>query len=124
MRRLRQEGLEKNTLILFFGDNGMPFPRAKTTLYDSGVNVPFIARWPARVPSRGVSDALASAVDILPTILEIVGLPAPEDLQGTSMLPALLDPKHPGREYVFMERNWHNFDDHSRGVRWKQRLVR
>jgi arylsulfatase A-like enzyme len=97
----------------------MPFPRAKTTLYDSGIRVPFLVKWPARIPKGGVSNALASAVDIAPTILEIAGVAIPEDIQGASMQPALLDANNPGRTYVFAERNWHNFDDHAKAVRWK-----
>ena len=119
MARLRREGLEQNTIVLFLGDNGAPFPRAKTTLFDSGTRVPLIVKWPGHIPPGGVADGLASAIDLLPTILEIVGIDTPVDVQGQSILPILLDPDAPGRQYVFTVRDWHDFDDHVRAVRWR-----
>jgi N-sulfoglucosamine sulfohydrolase len=119
LKRLEDEGLEDNTLVIFFSDNGMPFPRAKTTLYESGVRVPCIIKWPGNIKAGSVTDALASSVDIAPTILDMLGIDVPADVQGSSMLPVLKDANADGREYVFVERNWHNYDDHARAVRWK-----
>ena len=66
-------------MIIFVSDNGMPFPGAKTTLYDAGVHLPLIVASPAQ-KRRGLSnDALASWVDVTPTILDWAGVkPLPE----------------------------------------------
>jgi arylsulfatase A-like enzyme len=78
-----------NTLVLVTSDNGMPFPRAKSTIYDAGVRVPFVVSWPARVPGgRRVTD-LVSTTDVAPTILEIAGLPVPAEMTGRSLVPLL-----------------------------------
>ena len=123
---LDETGLAKNTLIMYFGDQGAAFPRAKTTIYDSGLGVPFIVRWPGHVPAGTVNEELFSLVDLTPTLLEITGAPAPSRApQGQSVLQMLLDPSTPGREYVFGERNWHDYDDHQRTVRSKRfRLIK
>lgn len=114
---LDEEGLADNTLIIYFGDQGMPFPRAKTSLYDSGIGVPLIARWKGRIPAGIVQHGLASLVDLTPTILEIAGITPGEDIQGRSMLKMFFDAGTKGREYIFAQRNWHNIDDHIRCVR-------
>jgi N-sulfoglucosamine sulfohydrolase len=123
---LDETGLADNTIIMYFGDQGAAFPRAKTTVYDSGLGVPFIVRWPGKVPAGTVNDGLFSLVDLVPTLMEITGAPAPSrGIQGESALPAILDPQAPGREYVYGERNWHDYDDHQRTVRSKRfRLIK
>jgi N-sulfoglucosamine sulfohydrolase len=117
---LKANGLEKDTLVIFVSDNGMPFPRAKTTCYDSGVRVPFLVRWPGRVPERSVSQSLISTVDLTPTILSILGRKVPEAMQGTDASPLFFDPRAGVRAYVHIQRNWHNLDDHQRGCRDKR----
>ncbi len=108
--------LPENTLVLFLSDNGRPFPRCKTTLYESGIRTPLIARWPGRI-EPGVCGSLVSTVDVAPTLLSLAAVEAPPTLQGRSFVP-LLD--HPGtsiREQVFAEKNWHDYEDRSRAVR-------
>jgi len=116
MKTLEEKGRLNNTLVIFFSDNGMPFPGAKGTLYDSGVGTPLICSWPGRIRPGVRSRALLSVIDLAPTILEAAGLPVPGTVQGKSMLVDLLE-EGPGREYVFGERNWHNCDEHMRYVR-------
>ncbi len=117
METLETKGLLENTLVMFFSDNGMPFPGAKGTLYDSGVGTPLVIRWPGRIRPGSRCSGLLSLIDLSPTILEAAGLPVPGTLQGESMLSAMLDEDDEGREYVFGERNWHNCDEHMRYVR-------
>ena len=117
---LAGRGLEKDTLVIFVSDNGMPFPRAKTTCYDSGVRVPFLVRWPGRVPEKTVSESLISTVDLSASILSILGSKVPEDMQGTDASPLFFDPRAEVRDYVHLERNWHNMDNHQRGCRDKR----
>jgi arylsulfatase A-like enzyme len=108
---LEERGLAQNTMVVFTGDNGMPFPRAKGTCYDSGIRVPLLVRWPGRVQPGRVVDDLVSHVDLAPTWLGAAGLAAPAKMQGRNILDLLLG-RGPGpRQAVFSERNWHdNFD--------------
>lgn len=126
---LQERKLFENTIVIFFTDNGMPFPRAKGTLYDSGIGTPLIAAWPAGGVPQGVKfDGLVSLIDLAPTLLEAAGDTRPVTelgMQGRSMLEAWRDPSTPGRQYVFSERNWHNCDEHMRSLRTeKYKLIR
>ncbi len=75
---LKEAGQLDNTLILYIGDNGMPFPNAKTTTYDAGLHLPFILRVPGQNRRGLVNNAMVSFVDILPTFLEWAGVKGPE----------------------------------------------
>ncbi len=116
---LEKQGVAENTLVLFFSDNGRPFPRDKTTLYDGGIKTPWIVRWPGNVAAASVTDSIVSAVDIAPTVLEFAGLPAAPTFEGTSFAPILSDPAQSIREYAFAEKHWHDYEDHVRAVRSK-----
>lgn len=119
---LDRQGVAGNTLILFISDNGRPFPRDKTTLYDGGIRTPWIVRWPDRVAAGGVTDSLVSAVDIAPTFLRAADLPSPATFEGVSFLPVLDDPEVSVRDHVFAEDHWHDYEDHGRSIgnqRWK-----
>lgn len=109
-----------NTLVLFMSDNGRPFPRAKTTLYDDGIRTPFIVRWPKVVKAGTKTESLVSAVDIAPTFIQIAGLTPPSSFQGVSFLPILENPAATVRDFVFGERDWHDYEDHQRAVRDQQ----
>jgi arylsulfatase A-like enzyme len=119
---LSREGLLDRTLLVYMSDNGMPFPRAKTTLYDSGIRMPFIVRYPRLVPPGSVQKGLASSVDLAPTLLELAGVPQ-DSMQGRSMLPMLRDPGAPGREAVYAEADWHDFEQFTRAVRTGRHLL-
>jgi len=117
-RELKKQGQLENTVIVFMADNGRPFPRCKTRLYDSGVKTPLVVHWPAGIKARGkVSSSLVSTIDLAPTFLELAGLKSPESFQGVSMAPLLADPKAATRKYVFAEHNWHGQIAHERMVR-------
>src|SRR5581483_1180673 len=70
---LDRTGLAENTFIVFLSDNGRPFPRCKTTVYDSGIKTPFIIRWPRNVRGGDDCASLVSSIDIAPTLLELAG---------------------------------------------------
>jgi len=115
---LARQKVLANTCIIFMADNGRPFPRCKTRLYDSGIKTPFIVRWPVDIAKPGsVSDSLLSVIDIAPTVLELAGLKAPPSFQGTSMTPLWEDPDASIRNHVFAEHNWHAQIAHERMVR-------
>jgi arylsulfatase A-like enzyme len=122
LAELDRQKIADNTLVLFITDNGRPFPRCKTTLYDSGIKTPLLARWPARIKPGGTSASLVSTIDIAPTILELAGLKAGPTFQGRSFARLFDDPKATIRDYAFAEHNWHDFDDHQRAVRAPQFL--
>ena len=82
---LESAGLAENTIVVFTVDHGIPFPRAKKFLYDPGIGVAFIMRWPAGGIAGGEAcDWLVSNVDFVPTILELIGEPVPANVQGVS----------------------------------------
>lgn len=118
VNELKAQGVLENTCIIFMADNGRPFPRCKTRLYDSGIKTPFIIHWPEQLNKQGVvSNSLLSAIDIAPTILELAGLNTPQSFQGISISPLINDPKSSVRDYVFAEHNWHGQIAHERMVR-------
>ena len=93
--QLEKNGLLDNTIIIMTGDHGMPFPRGKGNLYDSGVRVPFAIRWGKKVASgRKVADFISFA-DIAPTLLELTGVTVPNDMTGRSFA-AILKSKESG----------------------------
>ncbi len=99
--RLREEGLEENTLVFYFGDHGRPQVRAKQWLYEGGIHIPLIVRWPGRLPEGRVSGALVSAVDFAPTSLSMAGIEPPPHMQGKVFLGKAAE----RREYVFAARD-------------------
>ena len=82
-----------NTLIIATSDNGMPFPRAKATVYDSGLRMPLAISWPARFKGGRVIDDMVSAIDYAPTILEAAGLKPAPAMTGRSLMNVLLSDK-------------------------------
>jgi arylsulfatase A-like enzyme len=114
---LDAQGVAKGTAVVFLSDNGRPFPRSKTTLYDSGIRTPLLVRLPGRAAAGSASASLVSAVDLAPTVLELAGVAAPDTLQGKSFAPVLADPGAAVREFAFAEHNWHDYRAHERAVR-------
>jgi N-sulfoglucosamine sulfohydrolase len=118
LAELKKQDAAEDTVVLFLSDNGRPFPRCKTTVYDSGIRTPLIVRWPREVDPGSVCSRLVSSIDLAPTLLDLAGLPAAKTFQGVSFAPLLRKPEGKAvREHVFAEHNWHDFDDHGRAVR-------
>lgn len=82
---LEKSGELDNTIILMTGDHGMPFPRGKCNLYDTGVRVPLAIRWPAKVTGSRVITDFVSLTDLAPTFLDIAGVEIPDDMSGKSL---------------------------------------
>jgi arylsulfatase len=115
-KELERQGVAKNTYIIFSSDNGRPFPRCKTRLYDSGVKDAFIVWRPGTIkPAR--TDSMVSVIDIAPTVLELAGAPIDSRVQGVSFAPILAGPEATTRDYAFSEHNWHVGRAHERSVR-------
>ena len=119
---LAQQKILNDTFIVYVSDNGMPFPRAKTTLYDSGIRTPLLVRYPPLVQSGTVQRGLVSTIDIAPTVLELAGMTR-SSIQGQSLRPLLQDPDAPGRSAIFAEANWHDFEKFTRAVRTDRFLL-
>ncbi|MDX1984406.1 MAG: sulfatase [Bryobacteraceae bacterium] len=125
---LRDAKLEDDTLVLFLNDNGGPQGNAssnrplrghKRTLYEGGVRVPFVMRWPGKLPKGATHRDPVSALDVLPTALAAAGLPVPKGLDGRNLLPYLQTPVKPQPPRQLF---WRIFGGHQHAVRdgrWK-----
>ncbi len=121
---LKRQNKFDNTLLIVMVDNGRPFPRCKTRLYDDGIKTPFIVHWNSHLKQNGiVSDALLSVIDIAPTFAEIAGQKPLPSYQGVSFLDVLRKPNKEIRKYVFAEHNWHDYQAYERMVRTKNYLL-
>mgnify|MGYP000203297879 CR=1 FL=1 len=104
LRQLEEDGLAENTIVFIWSDHGEGIPRSKRWLYDSGLRVPLIVRWPGNVESGTVSDQLVSMIDLGPTVLSLIGLPIPVQMQGQPFI----GPKTIPREYIYASRDRHD----------------
>jgi N-sulfoglucosamine sulfohydrolase len=114
MDALRETGHSSDTLVIYLSDNGRAFPGAKTTLYDAGIHLPLII-WSPTQKKHGIrNDAMVSWVDILPTILDWTGVPAPQSqkLPGRSILPIMEVPNPPQWDRVFASHGFHEIQQY------------
>lgn len=110
---LDTSGLADDTVVVFTSDHGMAFPRAKSTLYDPGLEVALIVRLPEGLRRRGeATDQLVSHVDVMPTLLELAGVDPPERIQGRSFAPWLRGEPYVPRLEIHAEKNWHDPDQY------------
>jgi len=119
---LEELGLAENTLVMFSSDNGPtfnggtdsaffesagPLRGLKTMLYEGGIRVPMIARWPGKIQPGSKTDHISAFWDVLPTITDIVSCDPQDNIDGISFLPSLLghDKKQKKHEYLYWEYN-------------------
>lgn len=115
--------LSDQTLVVFTGDNGMPFPGAKGSLYQHGVHVPLLMRWKGMIAPGQIQKTVVSLVDLAPTLLEAAGLAPLPHFEGQSLLPLLRGSADAAERPVFFERNWHDNLDLIRGIRSGNHLL-
>jgi arylsulfatase A-like enzyme len=119
---LKQLGIEKNTLVMFSSDNGPhkesgidpnffnsngPLRGIKRDLYEGGIRVPLIARWPGKIKANSVSDHISAFWDFLPSCAETAGLLPPPDTDGISYLPTLLGQPEKQKKHKYLYWEFH-----------------
>jgi uncharacterized sulfatase len=108
IQSLEKRGLLENTIIVVTSDHGMPFPRAKASLYDYGTRVPLAVKWPNGINQPGrVSDSFVNLSDLAPTFLEAAGITPPEMMSAKSLMDVFASSDAPVRPaaYMAMERH-------------------
>lgn len=115
--KIKNTGLEEDTIIFFTTDHGPEFNRAKMTLYDPGIKVATILKWPGKIPANRVLAGMYSNIDILPTILDLAGITIPEFIQGESFKGSLTGREEKSRDYVIAEKTYHVIYDPMRCIR-------
>jgi arylsulfatase A-like enzyme len=119
---LADTGLDASTWVVFLTDHGAAFPREKSTLYEAGTGIAMIIRPPTGTAmAPRVYDDLFSGVDFLPTLLDLLGIPEPDDIEGMSHARALLgaDGSAPVRDHVCTTKTYHDSFDPIRAIRTK-----
>lgn len=109
--------MDRDTVVMFASDNGAhkegaskplffggsrPLHGLKHDLYEGGIRVPFIARWPRKIEPGYTSDHVSASWDILPTCAKLTGVNAPEEIGGLSMLPSLLGQSRRQKKHEFL----------------------
>jgi len=121
MEKLRELGLEENTIVIFTSDNGPHLEAGadpdyfnsngdlrghKRDVYEGGIRTPLLVKWPGKVKAGSVSDHISAFWDFMPTFAEITGADVPENIDGISFLPALLGKKKQ-KEHQFLYWEFH-----------------
>jgi len=104
LEALDESGDRDNTVVMFLSDNGMSFPFAKANCYLNSTKTPWIVRWPGKIQAGSVNQKdYVSGIDFMPTVLEIVGLPQIDQMDGRSFASLLRGISQSGRDSVFTE---------------------
>jgi arylsulfatase A-like enzyme len=122
MAKIRKLGIDDNTLVMFSSDNGPhkeggadpafskssgPLRGHKRDLYEGGIRVPMIARWPGKIKTGSVSNHISAFWDFLPTCCELIGVEPPKDIDGISILPTLLGRAGKQKKHEFLYWEFH-----------------
>jgi N-sulfoglucosamine sulfohydrolase len=118
MAALKAAGRADDTLVVFLSDHGMSFPFSKASVYRNGTWSPVLVRWPG-MPAAAAHPEFVGSVDLMPTILDVLGVDHPDGLDGRSWLPLLRGEPQPDRDFVVTHVN-----TVSSGMSFPQRCVR
>lgn len=122
---LKEAGRESDTVVMYTTDHGIAFPHCKCNLYDVGIGVSLMMRYPNNPSSGGVVDALVSHLDVYPTLCELAGVEQPEGLAGRSLVPLLTQSATRVRDAIFAEVSYHAGYEPQRCVRTERyKLIR
>jgi len=133
---LAELGLEQDTLVFFLSDNGPAIDGAggadtgffrssgglrgrKGSVYEGGIRVPLIARWPGRVPAGATSDWIGAHYDLMPTLLEVAGVSVPDGLDGLSFAAELRGESAPAHDFLVWSFYGYGGQQAVRMGRWK-----
>lgn len=106
MQALSESGQSEKTVIVFLSDHGMPLPFAKTAVWHHSTRTPLIVKWPGVTKAGSVDTKhMVSGVDLLPTLLDIAGLPHPKGFDGRSFLPIIQGESQLNRNFVYKFHN-------------------
>lgn len=101
-----QAGIGEDTIFIFTSDHGEMFGAQgrmkKNIFYDEAVRVPFLMRWPGKIPGGLVTDACLGTVDIMPTLLTLAGIPAPKEVEGMDLSPIAMGGEGPEPGFAFL----------------------
>ena len=135
VKKVKELGLEENTLIIFTSDNGPhreggadpdffnsngPFKGYKRDLYEGGIRVPLIASWPGKIRANSTSDHISAFWDVMPTLADLAGVTKPENTDGLSFVPTLLG-QEGQKQHAYLYWEFHE-QDRKQAVRlgdWK-----
>lgn len=117
LQALAKAGKAENTLVIFLGDHGPPFIRAKTACYEAGLKIPLLVRWPGNQPLKYAG--FINTTDILPTVIDALSLASRPDLPGKSLRPVIEQKAFKDRTYLFAE-----FTAHAPNTFYPMRSVR
>lgn len=101
MKMLKETGQDKNTIVIFLGEQGPQFPGGKWTLWDNGAKSSMIVKWPGTVKQRSETQAIVQYEDITPTLIDIAGGKAISGLDGKSFLNVIKGKAAAHRDYAF-----------------------
>ena len=128
MQVLEDRGELENTLIVISGDNGLPFPRCKVELYDTGTRVPLAIRWGDKIEGGRVVQDFVNLAELAPTFLEAAGLKPAKTMTARSLMNVLMSNKEgqvdPKRDRIFTGREYHDYDCREGDVGYPMRAVR
>ena len=100
--QLKEDGLEEDTIVFFYGDNGRGLPRAKRWIYDSGIKMGLLVRWPKHFKPGSINNDLVEFIDLGAAVLSLTGAQVPQYFQGIPFLGKLSGEK---RKYIFAARD-------------------
>jgi N-sulfoglucosamine sulfohydrolase len=101
MKLLKETGQDKNTIVIFLGEQGPQFPGGKWTLWDNGQKSSMIVRWPGKVKAKSETEAIAQYEDVTPTLIDIAGGKPIQNLDGKSFLPVILGKSNTNRDVAY-----------------------
>lgn len=131
---LKELGLDDNTLVMFSSDNGPhkegghnpeffdcngPLRGFKRDLYEGGIRVPTIARWPGKIQPGSTTNHVSAFWDVLPTVCETIGAPVPQNIDGISFLPTLLGNPEQQKKHEYLYWEFHEGPTTAQAVRMK-----
>lgn len=125
LNAIKETGIEDECLIIFTTDHGIAFPKMKCNLYDTGIGISFIMKYPGN-PCRGEAvDSLVSQLDFFPTVCDMLDIEKPQWLQGNSLMPLLNKQTDKIREEIFSEVSYHASYEPMRCIRTERyKLIR